>query len=194
MFPQKPLHVQVTLLCPRRFRWKSACIGGYRPWTTSFGTGRMHRKGGEVEARCKHRVQSKNLFITITPNQSRMVVHTLTCRHLLSLDFLLCFRVQLYAFYEYCCLPMRAALAAVIINKESPHAVLRDFFARLCFHSPLPPRAPPPRRALQKSGFPYGQSGPQISRKPSIPMWSTDLADVATVGGSWGQQFVPGPL
>jgi hypothetical protein len=53
-----------------------------------------------------------------------------------------------------------------------------------------------------------GQSGPQISRKssvprafyvePRVPIWSTDLADVAAVGGSLGQQFLvchsAGPL
>jgi hypothetical protein len=56
--------------------------------------------------------------------------------------------------------------------------------------------------------LPYGQSGPQISRKssvsrafyvePRVPIWSTDLADVAAVGGSWKQQFLvchsAGPL
>jgi hypothetical protein len=59
-----------------------------------------------------------------------------------------------------------------------------------------------------RSGLPYGQSGPKISRKssdprafyvePRVPVWSTDLADVAAVGGSWGQQFLEchsaGPL
>jgi hypothetical protein len=55
----------------------------------------------------------------------------------------------------------------------------------------------PSRQTLHRSGLPYGQSGPKISRKSSVPRalyvepwlptWSTDLADVAPVGGSWGQ-------
>jgi hypothetical protein len=61
---------------------------------------------------------------------------------------------------------------------------------------------------LDGQGSPYGQSGPQIGPKgsvpralyvePRVPIWSTDLADVAAVGGSWGQQFLTchwaGPL
>jgi hypothetical protein len=87
------------------------------------------------------------------------------------------------------------------------------FFASLCSHSldsaPVLPWAPPPDKHVTGVGFPiYGQSGPRISRKssvprafyvePRVPVWSTDLADVAAVGGSWGQQFLEchsaGPL
>jgi hypothetical protein len=53
-----------------------------------------------------------------------------------------------------------------------------------------------PGQTLHRSGLPYGQTGPQISCKPSVrralyveprvPMWSTDLADVAAVGSRSG--------
>jgi hypothetical protein len=65
-----------------------------------------------------------------------------------------------------------AALAAVSVKKESPHDVIRDFFASLCFHSldsaPVLPRATPPGKHFTGVGFPQ-ESGPQISHKPSVP-------------------------
>jgi hypothetical protein len=77
---------------------------------------------------------------------------------------------------------------------------------RLTVH--LTSQGTPSRRTLHRSRLPYGQSGPQISRKPlvpralyvepRVPTWYANLADVAAVGGSWGQRFLAchwaGPL
>jgi hypothetical protein len=88
----------------------------------------------------------------------------------------------------------------------------RSFFASLCFHllesAPVLPWAPPPDKHVTGVGFSMASWAHKICREPSVPggfyveprvpIWSTDLADVAAVGGSWGQQFLAchmaGPL
>jgi hypothetical protein len=62
----------------------------------------------------------------------------------------------------------------------------------ICFHSH--DSAPALSCARHRSRLPYGQWGPQISRKPSVlraffvepqvPIWSMDLAYVTSVSGS----------
>jgi hypothetical protein len=48
----------------------------------------------------------------------------------------------------------------------SPHAVMRDFFASLCFHlldlAPVPARAPPPGKHFTGVGFPLASPAPKF--------------------------------
>jgi hypothetical protein len=78
-----------------------------------------------------------------------ILIIAIICRSVLLL--FLCARVRTYA---YSCLPLRAGLAAVIINKESSHAVIQDSIASLCFHSldlaPVIPMAPPQANTSQE--------------------------------------------
>jgi hypothetical protein len=80
------------------------------------------------------------------------------------------FCVQLSALHAYSCLLLHAALAAIRINKESPHAVIRGFFAILCFHSldsaPILPRAPPPGKHFTGVGFPMASRPPKLVVSP----------------------------
>jgi hypothetical protein len=46
-----------------------------------------------------------------------------------------CVSFCMSALHAYSCLPLGAAFAAIVINKESPHADIQDLFASLCFHS-----------------------------------------------------------
>jgi hypothetical protein len=59
--------------------------------------------------------------------------------------------------------------------------------------SPLPEQARQKQYWLTKSSVPTA-----LYVEPRVPIWSTDLADMAAVGGSWGQQFLvchsAGPL
>jgi hypothetical protein len=73
-----------------------------------------------------------------------------------ALSFQLHKGLQLSALHAYICLPLRGALAAIIVNKQYPHAGIRDFFASFCFYlldsAPVLHRAPPPGKRFTGVG------------------------------------------